>query len=372
MPAAEHPERQSRPAAESKVVMTKERREIEKGLSYSATGVDIGLADAVKRRMARLIDSNDPRVLNKLGAFASLVEGSFPGIDDPVLVLKTEEPGSKQKLAFDMDRVESICHDMVNHLVNDVAVMGAHPLYVLDCIVCGRLDSDIIDRLVAGMAEACRAQECVLVGGETSVQPGVVPAGLYVISATAVGVADRSAIVDGSGIQAGDAVLAVASNGLHTNGYTLVRALLQRRPEVASLDVDGETFSDVIMRSHTCYYLAMRGLFGRPGLHGFAHITGGGLRDNLLRILPPAVEARIDLSQLRVPRVFRIIWEQGEVGASDMLRTYNMGCGLVVICSPTAVDETTEHFAAQGHECWRVGEVVQGSGDVVLIGEIAW
>jgi phosphoribosylformylglycinamidine cyclo-ligase len=345
---------------------------MEKGLSYSATGVDIDSADAVKRRMARSIDSGDPRVLNKMGAFASLVEGSFPGISDPVLVLKTEEPGSKQKLAFDLDRVESICHDMVNHLLNDVAVMGAHPLYMLDCIVCGRLDSDIIDRLVAGMAKACRAQGCALVGGETSVQPGVVPAGLYVLSATAVGIADRPTIVDGSRIRAGDAVLAVASNGLHTNGYTLVRALLERRPEVASLDVDGETFMDVIMRPHTCYYLAMRDLFGRSGLHGLAHITGGGLRDNLIRILPPAVDVRIDLSQLRVPSVFRVIREQGEVAADDMMRTYNMGCGLVVISSHTAVEETVAHFAAKGHACWRVGEVVQGSGDVVLTGEIPW
>jgi phosphoribosylformylglycinamidine cyclo-ligase len=243
---------------------------------------------------------------------------------------------------------------------------------VLDCIVCGRLDGAIVERLVAGMAEACRAQDCVLVGGETSVQPGVLAPGLYVLSATAVGVAERSAVVDGARMRPGDAVLSVASNGLHTNGYTMVRALLEVRPELATLDVDGETFLDVVMRPHTCYYRAMRGLFGQPGLHGLAHITGGGLRDNVVRVLPPTVDARIDLASLRVPTVFRIIRDEGAVAPADMLRTFNLGCGLIVICDAGAVGPTIEHFAARGETCWQVGEVAEGAGTVVLAGEIAW
>lgn len=342
------------------------------GLSYSATGVDIDSTDAAKRRMARAVDSGDPRVLNKLGAFASLVQGSFPGFADPVLVLKTDEPGSKQKMAFELDRVEGLCRDLVNHLLNDVAVMGAHPLYVLDCIVCGRLDAAVVERLVTGMAEACRAQDCVLVGGETSVQPGVVAPGLYVLSATAIGVAERLAVVDGTRIGPGDAVLAVGSNGLHTNGYTLVRALLEGRPELATLDVDGEPFLDAVMRPHACYFRALRGLFGRPGLHGLAHITGGGLRDNVARILPPTVDVRIDLASLRVPPVFRVIRDEGSVAPADMLRTFNLGCGLIMICDAEAVGPTIDHFAAQGETCWQVGEVAEGAGDVVLMGEIAW
>ncbi len=340
-------------------------------LSYSRAGVDIDAANAAKRRMARSVDSGDPRVLNKLGAFASLVEGSFPGISDPILVLKTEEPGSKQKLAFESDRVESLCQDVIHHLLNDVAVMGAHPCYVLDCIVCGRLDHDIVARLVSGMANAARAQECVLVGGETSVQPGVVPDGLYVLSATAAGIVSREAIIDGSSIQPGDVVLAVASNGLHTNGYTLVRALLEKRPSSRSLPVDHETFFDAIMRPHSCYYLAMRDLFGRPMIHGLAHITGGGLQDNVARILPPGVDAHIRLDLLRVPSVFRVIREQGEIEMDDMLKTFNMGCGLVVVCDAAASEATVAHFEEQGHVCWTVGETLPGSGDVVLTGEIA-
>ncbi len=340
-------------------------------LSYSAAGVDIDSADAAKRRMASAIDRGDPRVFNKVGAFASLVEGRFAGLSDPVLVLKVEEPGSKQKLAFELDRVESLCEDLINHLVNDVAVMAAHPLYVLDCIVCGRLDAGVVERLVAGMAAACRAQDAVLVGGETSVQPGVVPDGLYVLSATAVGVADRTAVCDGSLVRPGDAVLAVASNGLHTNGYSLVRALLERRAELAREPVEGEAFIDVIMRPHTCYYQAVRGLFGNPGLHGLAHITGGGLRDNVIRVLPPYVDARLDLSTLRVPPVFSVIAEEGRVATSDMLRTFNLGCGLIAICDEATAPTAVAHFGAHGHDCWQVGTIAEGSGEVLFDGALA-
>ena len=340
------------------------------GLSYSAAGVDIDSTDTAKRRMADAVDSGDPRVLNKLGAFSSLVEGVFPQFAEPVLVLKTDEPGSKQKLAFELDRVESLCEDLVNHLLNDVAVMAAHPLYVLDCIVCGRLDGDVVTRLVAGMAAACRAQEAVLVGGETSVQPGVVPPGLYVLSATAVGVAERTAVCDGSHIRPGDAVLAVASNGLHTNGCTLVRTLLERRPELAAQAVEGEAFLDVVMRPHTCYYLALRDLYGRSGLHGLAHITGGGLHDNVIRVLPPTVDVRIDLSALRVPDVFRVIRDEGDLSALDMLHTFNLGCGMIVVSAPDEAASIAAHFAQRGHDCWQVGHVTEGVGEVLLDGDL--
>ena len=339
-------------------------------LSYSTTGVDIDSTDAAKRRMAGVVDSGDPRVLNRLGAFASIVEGSFPNISHPVLVLKTDEPGSKQKLALELGRIESLCEDLVNHLLNDVAVMGAHPLYVLDCIVCGQLDSNVVHRLVAGMAAACRSQGAVLVGGETSVQPGVVPGGLYVLSATAIGVAERDNVVDGSAVRPGDAVLAVASNGLHTNGYSIVRALLDRQPDLAGRDVGGESFLDAVMRPHTCYYLALRDLFGRPGLHGLAHITGGGLHDNLIRVLPSTVDVTIDLALLRVLEIFRLIQQEGRLPATDMLRTFNLGCGLIAITDPDAAATTIAHFEEQGHRCWRVGEATTGAGRVRFTGDL--
>lgn len=341
-------------------------------LSYAKSGVDINATDAAKREMAKSIDSDDPRVLNRFGAFAPLVDARFPGFDDPVMVLKTDEPGSKQKLAFDTDNVESLCYDLINHLVNDIVVMGAHPVYLMDCIVCSDLDKTIVNRLVSGMAAACRAQGAVLVGGETSVQPGIVADGVYVLSASAIGVAERVQIVDGTRISHGDTVLGVASNGLHTNGYTLVRTLLARDPAIGEMAIGDETFADVIMRPHLCYYQGVRGLFPDPSLTGLAHITGGGLHDNIIRVLPPTAAARIDLGRLRVPQVFRAIRRLGGVSDEDMARTFNLGVGLALVCASDSQERFSDHLRERGFEAWPIGEIVEGSGEVELGGQIGW
>ena len=341
-------------------------------LSYAATGVDIDATDAVKRRMADAVNSGDARVLNKLGAFAPLVQGTFPDMADPLLVIKTDEPGSKQKLAVELDRIEDLSHDLVNHTVNDVVMMGAHPMYVTDCIVCGTLDKDLVPRLVVGMADACQKQGCVLIGGETSVQPGVVTDGLFVLSATVVGVVDRPRVVDGQKIAPGDMVLSVASNGLHTNGYTLVRTQLDRRPAFGETDLDGEPLIDVIMRPHTGYYPALRDILGEDGLHGLAHITGGGIVDNLERIVQESVDAVIDLSKLRVPPVFKAIRTEGNVDDDDMLRTFNLGVGLTMVCAADAVDRLSTHVAQSGYDVWPIGTIVEGSGEVKLTGAVNW
>ncbi|MEC7841630.1 MAG: phosphoribosylformylglycinamidine cyclo-ligase [Candidatus Latescibacterota bacterium] len=341
-------------------------------LSYAKAGVDIDVTDAAKRNMADSIDRGDRRVLNRLGAFASLVDGRFEGYERPVLVLKTDEPGSKQKLAFELGRVTSIAFDLVNHLLNDIVVMGAEPLYVQDCIVCGTIDPTVVKELVDGLAEACRAQGCVLTGGETSVQPGVVADGVYVLSASAIGVVEEDRIIDGSGTEEGDVVLAVASNGLHTNGYTLVRKLLDDNPSLKETDVDGESFLDVVMRPHKCYYHAMRELFGQPGLKAFAHITGGGIADNLNRVLPASLDAAVDLSLLRVPAVFGVIRAEGKVSDADMVRTFNGGVGLAVVCSPAAEPAIIDHMQRNGCPCYAIGKIVTGSGKVQLNGAVAW
>ena len=200
-------------------------------LSYASAGVDIDQTDAAKRAMATSMETADPRVLNRIGAFATLLDARFPGYAHPVLVHKSEEPGSKQKLAFAHGRHRGVCYDMVNHLIDDIIVMGAEPISIQDVIVCGAMDGAIVNDLVEALADACRQQGCTLTGGETSVQPGVVPDGLYVLTASVIGVVDKDNIIDGQAIEAGDQVVALASNGLHTNGYTLVRALLDRQPE---------------------------------------------------------------------------------------------------------------------------------------------
>jgi phosphoribosylformylglycinamidine cyclo-ligase len=340
--------------------------------SYKKSGVDIDTADATKREMAESLSAADSRVLNRIGAFASLFEASFPGYEEPVLMLKTEEPGSKQKLAFRHGYVDSLCYDLVNHLVNDIIVMGAEPLSVQDCIVCGKLESETVKRIVAGIAAAAREQGATLTGGETSEQPGVIEPGMYILTASIVGVAEKKKIVDGSAIREGDAVIAVASNGLHTNGYSLVRALLDRDPSIAKLPVGGMSFLESIMLPHTCYYKAVRGLFGDPALHGMAHITGGGIRDNLRRIIPEGLSARIRLPAVKLLPVFGTIKKIGAVDDADMLRTFNLGVGLTVVADAGSAGRVIEQISAQGYEAYVIGGIERGETDVRFDGALSW
>ena len=346
--------------------MTEER------LSYEAAGVDINTADSTKREMAESINTSDARVFNKLGAFASLVDGRFTGLQEPVLVLKTEEPGSKQKFAFKHGRVYSVCSYMINHLINDRIVMGAEPLYVQDCIICGKIEPPIVKELVASMAAACNEQGCALVGGETSEQPGVVEQGVYVLSASIVGVADKGRIVDGSAITEGDIVLAIASNGLHTNGYSLVRALVDHEPDILNRDVDGESFLNSIMKPHMCYWQAIRGLREMSGLHGMAHITGGGVAGNLNRILPKGLGAEVNVSKYRIPPIFKCLKEIGALDDADMLKTFNMGVGMTLVVSPDAAEAIQSHLREYQLDCYEIGRVVKGDQQVTLDGSLNW
>ena len=336
-----------------------------KGLTYSKAGVDVSYNDSIKSEMAGYVNSSNPRVLNKLGAFASLYDIKFNDITDPVLVLKAEEPGSKQKLALKYGYTESICHDMINHLVNDIIVMGAKPLAVLDTIVCGNAEKDTIKSLVKGISEACNANECDLVGGETSIQPGIVENGVYILTATIAGVVDKSAIIDGSQIRPGDKIIAVASNGLHTNGYSLVRMLMDTMPQIMHEQVGCETFLEAIMKPHVPYYGAVKGLFGNSHVHGMAHITGGGIADNLSRIMPNGLSAVIDLSKIKVPPIFTHIKSNGNIAESEMLKTFNCGVGLIVVANPHAEDETIKHIS-KTYDCYAIGEVITGAPNVKL------
>ena len=340
-------------------------------LSYSQAGIDISYTDSIKGEMAAFVNSPNPRVLNNLGAFASLFDIRFDDIENPVLVLKSEEPGSKQKLAMKYGYVESICHDMINHLVNDIAVMGAKPLAVLDTIVCGNADKDTVKSLIKGISEACLENECDLVGGETSIQPGVVGNGVYILTASIAGIADREKILDGSKIQPGDKVLAVASNGLHTNGYTLVRLLMDKLPQILKETPGGETFIEAIMKPHTPYYKAVKGLFGNGFVHGMAHITGGGIEGNISRIMPVDLASRITLDKIKIPSVFNVIKSGGNVDDKEMLKTFNCGVGLIIVASPeseSAISKSVSEF----YNCYTIGEVVSGKPSVVFDGRLNW
>lgn len=348
----------------------------EKSLSYKDAGVDIDVADAAKQKMASIIAAPGAGVLNSLGAFGSLFDARFEGYDHPVLVLKMEEPGSKQLLALQHGKVESLCYDLVNHIVNDIAVMGALPLAMLDTIVCGKLQQEVVVGIVDGLSKACKEQGFQLVGGETSEQPGVLADGTYILSAAIIGVVEKEKVIDGSKIAKGDTVLAIASNGLHTNGYTLVRRLLEHHPELADRPVpskDGEeSFLEAVLRPHLCYLNGLREIFDLPGLHGLAHITGGGVSDNVRRILPEGTAARVDLGSVDILPVFRLIKEAGNVSDADMWRTFNMGVGMVAVVAPDVVDTVQARLATTGYRSYPIGTIEEGERAVHLEGTLAW
>ena len=343
----------------------------EEGLSYSKAGIDIAYTDAIKNEIAKHLETGDHRVLNGLGSFASLYDIKFPEMENPVLVLKAEEPGSKQKLAMEYGYTESICHDMINHLVNDIAVMGARPLAALDTIICGNAEKDTIKSLVKGISDACRENECSLVGGETSIQPLVVEPGVYVLASSIAGIVEKSKVIDGSAVEEGDAVLAIASNGLHTNGYSLVRLLMDRAPRIKLDKIDGLTFIEQVMKPHTPYYKSIKGLLDKDVIHGMAHITGGGIEGNLCRVIPDGLGARIDLSRLKILNIFKFIRSSGNISDEEMLRTFNCGVGFVIMAAQKDKEAVIKHIG-QYYDCYEIGMIEAGEGKVRFENGMNW
>lgn len=331
--------------------------------SYSKAGVDISYTDAMKKEMAVYLKTDNQRVLNGLGPFAALYDIGFPDIKNPVLVLKSEEPGSKQKLAMEYGYVESICHDMINHLVNDIAVMGAKPLAVLDTIVCGKAEKETMKAFVKGISEACKENECNLVGGETSIQPEVVNPGVYILTSSIAGIVPKGRIIDGANISEGDKVLAVASNGLHTNGYTLIRLLMEKIPQIKLDKIEGETFIEQIMKPHTPYYKAIKALPKKNAVHGMAHITGGGIEGNLSRIIPDGLCAEIDLKKLKTLPIFTYIKKAGNIEEKEMLSTFNCGVGLILVVEARLTEQVADHINHY-HDCYEIGEIKKGNKKV--------
>lgn len=331
--------------------------------------VNIDLANTTKAELASVIDGKDDRILNRVGAFSSLFLLDVKKYREPVLVLKTEEPGSKQVLAFQHDRIESVCFDMINHLINDCIVMGAEPLAVQDLVICGKLEKPVVTRVVSAIAAACQAQGCVLTGGETTEQPDIVPEKTYILGSSIVGVAERDKIIDGSKIKPGDVVIALRSSGPHTNGYTLIRDLLAKNPGLASEKVGSTTFIDAVLEPHRCYYNSVKGLLGHHIL-GMAHITGGGIRENLNRILPKNVDASIDLEKYQVPDVFKVIQKASNASLDSMLRTFNMGVGLTLVSRQKMVQPVLDHLYECGEQAYVIGDIVPGSGKVQCHGTL--
>lgn len=341
-------------------------------LSYKASGVNRDTENETKEGMAEMLKTSDARVLNSIGAFATLFDGHFPEYKHPVLVLKTEEPGTKQILAFKYDSVETICEDLVNHLVNDAIVMGARPLSIQDCIICGKVEKPVVLRMVKAFAEAAKQNACTLTGGETSWQPGTIAEGVYVLTASVVGVVEKERIIDGSRIQKGDVVLALASGGVHTNGISLVRKILETAPDILKEQIDGKPFIEAVLTPHRAYYMAVKDLFLNDGLTGLAHITGGGIKENLNRILPAGLSTQIDLSKIKILPIFKTLKKFGELEDGDMLRTFNMGVGMTAVVRKSFAETAVAHLKRFDVDAYEIGVIGEGDKSVDFTSELQW
>jgi phosphoribosylformylglycinamidine cyclo-ligase len=341
--------------------------------TYAAAGVDRDGHSDITQGLRKTLTRNDPRLLNRVGAFASLFAADFPGISDPVLVLKAEEPGSKQLLAKNFNKIDNIGFDMINHLINDIIVMGGKPLAVLDVIVVGKLVKDDINKIIAAINQACVNQACSLVGGEISEQPGVLPGEVFILSSSVVGVVSKKKIIDGSRIKKGDKVIALASNGLHTNGYSLVRKLITEKPSILKAKVGKDKFIDAVLRPHTAYYPYLKEILDSPKVRGLAHITGDGIGGNLERILPEGLSAAVQLDKIEVLPVFKVIRDVGAVPEDDMVNNLNMGVGMTMVIAPREETAMIRYLENKGIHAYHIGEIIADTDNTVKFsGRINW
>ncbi|HEY3267400.1 MAG TPA: phosphoribosylformylglycinamidine cyclo-ligase [Armatimonadota bacterium] len=339
-------------------------------ITYKDAGVNIDAADAAKSRMKALVESTrTPGVIGGIGSFGGLFAPGFAGLAEPVLVASADGVGTKLKVAFMTGRHDTVGIDIVCHCANDILVQGAAPLFFLDYLALGHLTPDVVVAVVAGVSEGCRRAGCALLGGETAEMPDFYARGEYDLAGFIVGIVDRPAILDGSRVRPGDVVLGLASDGLHTNGYSLARkALFEAAGYEVDTVVDGlnEPLGDALLRSHRCYAAPVLPLLKDGSIHGMAHITGGGLLDNIPRSLPEGCGVRIDSSTWNVPAIFRVIQEAGDVPEEEMRRAFNMGIGMALMVDADAADGLTEKLSAAGETVYRIGEVVAGAHHVEI------
>ncbi len=329
--------------------------------AYARAGVDLHLANRLKGTIQRQVQStHGPQVLGRIGGFGGLFRPDFKGMREPVLVSSVDGVGTKLKVAFAMNRHDTVGQDLVNHCVNDIAVLGARPLFFLDYIGAEKLHPAVFGRLLSGFARACKAAGCALVGGETAQMPGMYKPGEYDLAGCIVGVVDRGKILDGSRIVPGDAVVGIPSNGLHTNGYSLARKIFRQSDLHAKLPGLGRTLGAELLRVHRNYQPLLAAL--PPVWKGAAHITGGGLVDNVARILPPHCDAVIETGSWKRPALFRLLQEGGKVSDAEMYQVFNMGIGMAVIVPRARGSEIAR--VARGAV---IGSIAPGSGVVRII-----
>jgi phosphoribosylformylglycinamidine cyclo-ligase len=334
--------------------------------TYKAAGVDIDAGDELVERIKPAVKrTNRPEVIGGLGGFGALFKVP-EGYKEPVLVSGTDGVGTKIKLAIDYDAHDEIGIDLVAMCVNDVLVCGAEPLFFLDYYSTPRLDVDVAQRVIAGIAHGCELAGAALVGGETAEHPGMHTPGEYDLAGFCVGIVERSKIVDGRSIVAGDTVIGLASSGLHSNGFSLIRRILQARPGAARQQLDGRPLIEHLLEPTRIYVRAVLKLLGRFPVKGIAHITGGGLTENIPRVLPKGLGVVLRERAWTAPPVFGWLGDVG-VARPEMHRTFNCGIGMVLIVQPEDAEEILAALAAEGERAWRIGTVVHDAEQLVVI-----
>ncbi|HEY0996521.1 MAG TPA: phosphoribosylformylglycinamidine cyclo-ligase [Gemmatimonadaceae bacterium] len=334
-------------------------------LDYRSAGVDLEAADDAKGRIKALVESTF--TAGALGGFGGF-GGQFripAGLRQGVLVASADGVGTKVKVAIEAGRHDTVGHDLVNHCVNDILVQGALPLFFLDYVAFGRLDPRVVEQVVAGVAAGCRENGCALIGGETAEMPSVYTPPDYDLAGFIVGAVEEDAVLGSARVQPTDVLIALPSSGLHTNGYSLARRIVQDRLKLAPHDpFPGEpgTVADVLLRVHRSYLPALRGVLDR--VHAMAHITGGGLPGNLDRAIPGTLDAIVDGSSWTVPNAYRVLGEAGGVARDEMFRTFNMGVGMVVIAAEGDAQAILGAAAGAGLTGWILGRLERGSGRV--------
>jgi len=336
-------------------------------LRYGSAGVDIDASNAAKNRIRKLVESTfTGGVVGGFGGFGGMFRIP-PNLDKPVLVSSADGVGTKIKVAIESGRHGTIGRDLVNHCVNDILVQGAIPAFFLDYVAFGKLDPAVVEAVVAGVAAGCRENGCALIGGETAEMPGLYTPPDYDLAGFIVGYVEENRILGPHRVKPDDVLIGLPSSGLHTNGYSLARKIVTDRLKLRLSDPfpgGGGAVADVLLAEHRSYLPALKPVLER--VHAMAHITGGGLLENLDRALPQTLDAVISLSSWETPNVFRVLMDAGSVEPAEMYRTFNMGVGIVAICAPSDAKAVLSAASAAGVAGWEIGSLKPGSGAVIL------
>jgi len=338
-------------------------------VTYADAGVDIDRANRTKKRIKYLAHKTFTRgVLSEIGGFGGLFAVDKTKWVDPILVSSVDGVGTKLKIAFEMDVHHTIGADLVNHCVNDIAVQGATPLFFMDYLATGKLEPEITEKVIEGLAEACKHNGCALIGGETAEMPGFYSDGEYDLAGFIVGAVDRERIITGKTVEIGDVILGLASNGLHTNGYSLARKLLF---EVGKYTLDSYVnelkgkVGNELLRTHKSYWPAIKRLVDGECVSAMAHITGGGITENLPRVLPRGVAAVIDMGSWQIPPIFEHLQQLGNVPQEEMFRTFNMGLGMLLVVPSKKFKKAQTVLERAGEKAFTIGRIVKGDRKVL-------